>query len=204
MADASEQSVVWVRRLAAGEDAIVCEFWNRYGESLQRLARSRMAPALQQRLGAEDIVQSVCRTFFRRARKGEFELPGTDQLWRLLCAITLTKVRQHARFHYAIQRTPELEVPLGADKSPSDLGGDERRLRPHEPTPAEVVEFAEAMQRLFGALTKEEQDLVHYRLEGLTQIEIAEKQNCSERTVRRLLDRIRARWESELESSLSQ
>jgi DNA-directed RNA polymerase specialized sigma24 family protein len=36
------------------------------------------------------------------------------------------------------------------------------------------------------------------------QIEIAEKQNCSERTVRRLLDRIRARWESELESSLSQ
>jgi RNA polymerase sigma-70 factor (ECF subfamily) len=203
MADASEQSVVWVRRLAAGEDEIVHEFWDRYGESLQRLAKSRMAPALQQRVGPDDIVGSVCRTFFRRARKGEFEIPGTDQLWRLLCAITLTKVRQHARFNYAIQRTPELEVPLG-DESAGEVGGDARRRRPPEPTPAEAAEFAEAMQQLFAALTEEEQKLVHCRLEGLTQPQIAEKLRCSERTVRRLLDRIRSRWEEELESSLSQ
>jgi RNA polymerase sigma-70 factor (ECF subfamily) len=197
-----DQSAAWVRRLAAGDEEIVREFWDRYAASLQRLAQSRMSPALQTRLGPEDVLVSVCRTFFRRARQGEFDVPGTDQLWRLLCGITLTKVRQHARFHYAERRTPKREAPIGDESG--DVAHDGRRRRPPEPTPAEIAEFAEEMQRRFGALTDEEQALVQYRLEGLTQVEIAEKRQCSERTVRRLLDRVRVHWEQELERSLGE
>jgi RNA polymerase sigma-70 factor (ECF subfamily) len=203
MADSSEDSVVWVQRLAVGEEQIVQEFWERYGASLQRLAKSRMVPALQQRVGAEDVVQSVCRTFFRRAGQHEFELRGTDSLWRLLCAITLTKVRQHARFHYRECRTPDRETPLAGEDSSREAGAGDRPARPADPTPDEIAAFADQMQRLFAVLSEEEQALVRGKLEGLTQIEIAELVGCSERTVRRLLDSVRKRWEKELEHSLS-
>jgi RNA polymerase sigma factor (sigma-70 family) len=203
MADSSDDSVVWVQRLAVGDEQIVQEFWDRYGASLQRLAKSRMVPALQQRVGAEDVVQSVCRTFFRRAGKQEFDLSGTDSLWRLLCAITLTKVRQHARFHYRECRTPDRETPLAGEDCAPEAGAGDRPVKPVEPTPDEIAEFADQMQRLFAVLTEEEQALVRGKLEGLTQIEIAEQVGCSERTVRRLLDSVRKRWEQELETSFS-
>ncbi len=201
MADISQESVVWVRRLPMGDEEIVREFWDRYGPSLQRLAKSRMTSALQQRVGPDDVVQSVCRTFFRRARQQEFDLQGTDNLWRLLCAITLTKVRQHARFHYRQRRSPKREVPLDAE-SPGEKPSDGENLA-CAPTPAEIADFADTMQRFFGMLSGQQQALVLCKLEGLTQVEIADRLKCSERTVRRLLERVRALWDKELESSLS-
>jgi RNA polymerase sigma-70 factor, ECF subfamily len=202
MSDASQESVLWVRQLAAGEDEIVAEFWTRYGASLQGLARSRMNRSLQQRVSPEDVVQSVCRTFIRRARNDEFELGGTDSLWRLLCAITLTKVRQHVRFHYRQRRSLARETPLAADDASSSTPRPGPAAVDPAPTPAEIAEFTEEMQRLLGVLNEEEQALVNWKLEGLTQIEIAEKMHCSERTVRRILERVRTRWAGELESTL--
>lgn len=199
MSESDQASIAWIRELVAGEAGIVGEFWQTYGDRLQRLAASRMNPALQRRIGPDDIVQSVCRTFFRRSQDGQFELHGTASLWRLLCAITLAKVRHHARFHYQDKRSPDREaaLPAGSDR--------ERSLDPtaSEPTPAEVAEFADEMQRMFDALDDEERQFVQLRIEGLKQSEIAERLGCSERTVRRLLERVKQRWEGLLEQSLA-
>jgi len=54
--------------------------------------------------GPEDLVQSACRTFLRRAQIGQFRLADSEELWRLLCAITLTKVREQTRFHMRQKR----------------------------------------------------------------------------------------------------
>jgi RNA polymerase sigma factor (sigma-70 family) len=196
MAAADDRSTTWLRQLVAGNDEVVGEFWQHYGDGLQRLAASRMAPALRQRVGAEDIVQSVCRTFFRRSREGEFEFGAMDDLWRLLCAITLTKVRQHARFHYQEKRQLSRERPLD-DVRPA---GDARRvdLAAAGPTPAEVVEFTDQLQHLLSGLSDEERQMVQLRIEGRQQAEIAEELGCSERTVRRLFSGVKTRWEQML------
>lgn len=198
MSDPDDSSSAWLRELVAGEAVIVGEFWQSYGERLQRLAASRMNPALQRRVGPDDIVQSVCRTFFRRSRDGQFELHGTASLWRLLCAITLAKVKHHARFHYQAKRRVDREVASAA------AGNRETSFDPAAsgPTPAEVAEFADEMQRMFEALDDEERQFVQLRIEGLTQVEIADRLGRSERTVRRLLDRVKHRWEVLLDDSL--
>src|SRR5207247_582064 len=54
-----------------------------------------------QRLDPEDVVQSACRSFFRRARIGAFALTERGDLWRLLARITLRKVCRSARRHGA-------------------------------------------------------------------------------------------------------
>lgn len=196
MSAPEDASIVWIRELVAGNEAIVGEFWEEYGERLERLAASRMTPALKRRVGAEDIVQSVCRTFFRRTAEGQFELHGTASLWRLLCAITLAKVRHQARFHYQEKRRIDRERGTGDEHAAFDpqSGGQ---------TPEEIAEFADEMQRLFDALDDEERQFVQLRIEGLTQVEIAERLGRSERTVRRLLGRVKERWAQLLDETLA-
>lgn len=201
MNDADNASALWVQELVAGNDEVVEEFWNLYGPNLQRLAKSRMSPGLQRRLGPEDVVQSVCRTFVRRAQLGEFHLEDRDALWRLLCAITLTKVRQHARFHYRKRRGVNQEESVGHVK---DVPREHRedRFASSEPTPDEAVAFAEQMQHLFDDLDEEERRLIQLKLDGVDPNEIAKALGCSKRTVRRLSLQVRTRWENALVNSL--
>src|SRR4051812_47370036 len=90
--------------LRRGDQRITQEFWDQYGRMLHGLAEKNLAEGVRRRVGPEDVVQSVCRTFLRRAQIGEFQLPDSESLWRLLCAITLTKVREQTRFHLRQKR----------------------------------------------------------------------------------------------------
>ena len=63
----------WMVQLAEGNPEAEHEFWNLYGERLQRLASQNLSSGLRRRVGAEDVVQSACRTFLRRAQDGQFE-----------------------------------------------------------------------------------------------------------------------------------
>ena len=63
----------WFDALAEGDPDVETEFWNAYGEPLRRVASRQISSALAKRVDPEDIVQSACRTFFRRVRQGEFQ-----------------------------------------------------------------------------------------------------------------------------------
>ena len=113
MDDAQGHWQEWVRALVAGDEQVAGEFWGQYGGRLQGLAEEYLTTRLQRRVSPDDVVQSVCRTFLMRARAGRFVLEDPDSLWRLLCAITLTKIRQQARFHGRQKRTAQRERLLG-------------------------------------------------------------------------------------------
>jgi len=193
MSDVDHGWRTWARRLADGEDEVVDEFWGQYGDRLQGLAAKFLTSKLYRREGPEDVVQSVCRTFLRRAKAGQFELPDRDSLWRLLCAITVAKVREKARYHGRQKRSFEQEQPLDSSRVgavPVDAS---------EPTPAEAAEFADELQRLLDDMDEEEREVVLLRIEEYTYPEIAEKLGRSKRTVRRILKRIQSRLQSMLE-----
>lgn len=198
-ADQREQS--WVRHLVEGDERVVAEFWEIYGVRLQKLADRHLNARLQRRLGPEDVVQSACRTFLRRAQKGEFQLSDVESLWRLMSAITLAKVRQLARFHSREKRSIHRESPasIGTRSNP----GIEQQIATGEPTPEDVAEFAEQLEQLLSEMDEEEKQLVQFKLENYTNLEIAEKMACSERTVRRILMRVRSRLTRALEDSIS-
>ncbi len=201
MPSEENDSVVWIRELVAGNELVMHEFWREYATSLERIAQSRMTPALQRRVSGEEIALSVCRTFLRRARQGQFVVEGSESLWRLLCAITLTKVRHYARFHYRQKRGLHLEVALNGEESSQGLGPADPPAH-HEVSPADALAFADQMSFLLGKLDDEERQIVEGKLDGMTHGEVAAKLGCSERTVRRLLERIFARWSRELDESL--
>lgn len=180
-----------IQGLRQGDRQVVGEFCDQYGGMLHKLAEKHLPGGLRRRVGPEDVVQSACRTFLRRAKGGEFLIQDSDGLWRLLCAITLTKVREQARFHLRQKRGLDREVHLNPAPNDSNPIGftpvDDRA------TPAEAAEFADQFQRLLGTLDEEERKLIDLKLQECTNDEVAEKMGCSERTVRRILKRVQAR-----------
>ncbi len=181
----------WIARLAEGDDQAIREFWDAYGDRLQKLAARHLASGLQHRVGPEDVVQSACRTFLRRAQQQQFSLNDTESLWRLLCVITITKVREQARFHLRQRRGVQREVslPPGDDDSQHPR----REWMSNEHSPEAAAEFADEFEKLLNALDEEEQQFVRLKLEERTNAEIAASLACSERTVRRILKRVQSR-----------
>src|SRR5262245_17674967 len=169
-----------VQGLRDNDPRAVRAFCDQYGAALERVAEKHLPAGLRRRVGAEDVVQSACRTFLRRAAGGEFHLADSNGLWRLLCAITLTKVREQARFHLRRRRDLGQEVSLDAVAGaahPAVAG----------PSPAEAAEFADQFRQLVSSLDAEEQQIVDLKLQECTNDEVAERLGCSERTVRRVL-----------------
>ncbi len=195
MADVDQAWQTWVRRLADGDNDVVNDFWGQYGDRLQGLAAKFLTSKLYRREGPEDVVQSVCRTFLRRAKAGQFDLADRDSLWRLLCAITVAKVREKARYHGRQKRSFEQERPLDGSR----IGA--VPIAASDPTPAEAAEFADELQGLLHAMDEEEREVVLLRIEDYTHQDIADKLGRSKRTVRRILKRVQTRLESMLETS---
>ena len=73
-----------------------------------------------------------------------------------------------------------------------------------EPTPAESIEFADQLEQLLGVLDDEERTAVILKLEQHTNNEVAQQLKCSERTVRRIIDRVQSRWKQSLRESGTQ
>jgi RNA polymerase sigma-70 factor (ECF subfamily) len=122
---------------------------------------------------------------------GEFQLPDSEALWRLLCAIVVAKVREQTRFHMRGKRAVQREV--AADLEPRDTSTANIVLASPGPTPAEAAEWADQLQQLLQGLTEEERQIVDLKLQQYTHEEVAQHLGRSERTVRRLLKRIEAR-----------
>lgn len=139
-------------------------------------------------MGPEDVALSACRTFLRRARLGEFQLPDSAALWKLLCVITLTKASEQVRFHRRKQRDVGQEVRL--DRPSTDSGGFDLPGRPGSDE-AEVITDQFAV--LLASLPDNKREVVTLKLQNLTNDEIADRLNSSERTVRRVLERVTAR-----------
>lgn len=200
MTEGQDKTQWMIDGLRQGDEGVIRAFVDRYGRSLEAVADKNIATQMGRRFGADDVVQSVCRTFLRRAQGGEFELKDSEALWRLLCAITLTKVREKARFHMRKKRS------LAQETRPSDAGDDGRDPdamlgAAPEPGPGDQVEFADTFEHLLSGLEADERTVIDMKLNQKGNDEIAEALQCSERTVRRMLGRLQERFEAMLTSA---
>jgi RNA polymerase sigma factor (sigma-70 family) len=165
----------------------------RYAQRLCALIESRMGDQLRRRVGAEDIVQSVFRTFFRRAGDGQFHIDHTSSLWHLLVGIGLNKVRQQAEFHQAGKRNMALEQhENNRQLSPEAIS--------HEPGPDEAAAVADVLVSVMSELTPSEIEVIRLCLAGFAPDEIVDRVGCSRWTVRRVRDRVGARLNERLNS----
>jgi RNA polymerase sigma-70 factor, ECF subfamily len=161
--------------------------FERYSDRLIRIAKSRISERLASRIEAEDVVQSVFRSFFGRVQAKRFTFQEENDLWRLLVSITLNKLRNKVDWHTAAKRDVGLEQRMdGGSSLPSayDVDG-------VNPSPEAVVMFIDLLEHFMTSLRDTDRKVLELRLQGMTQEEIANEIGCTERTVRRVLERIR-------------
>lgn len=156
----------------------------RYMTRLTALARARLSRKLSRRLDSEDIVMSAWRSFFAAAGRDQITVPDDDNLWPLLVTMTLRKLARQAERHTASIRTVDAEV--------SGEGWPEVVSR--DPTPDEAAMVTDEVESLMAALSPTDRDILTRRLQGEDHAAIAAAVGCSERTVRRALQRARAEF----------
>ena len=171
-------------RLRAGEEQASYEIFQRFAEPLITKAHFRLDTAIRGKVDAEDVVQSVYRTFFQRIEKGQFELENWESLWGLLVTITIRKCGRKAQHFRTDRRDVSREHNVGIDDSQVPVNWE---AIAREPTPDDVAVLAETIDELMNELKDSQRDILTLSLEGYSPTEIAEKIGCNPRTVQRVL-----------------
>ena len=178
-----------VARLRVGDPDATALVFNRYTYRLLALARSRLDSRIRSKVDAADIVQSVYRSFFHRHADGQFELRDWQSLWGMLAVITLRKARNRVRHFRTAGRDARRETSLSDDRDGESEG--RWSLPGREPTPDEAVELTDTIEAIMRNLTDRDRTVFELALQGHTPSEISPRVGCSERTVRRALERIK-------------
>jgi len=200
----SEGSVTrWVTALKGGDPSAAQALWQRYHRQLVALARQKLQAGRRRAADEEDVVQNAFHSFFRGVSRGQFpRLDDRDNLWRLLVVITARKAldqlaseQSQRRGGGSLQGESRISPIAGRDDAAIEqVVGD-------EPTPEFAAQVADQYQRLLELVGDDTlRRVAVWKMEGLTNDEIAERLDCSRRTVARKLETIRIIWSREPES----
>lgn len=187
---ADDMSIRLLAQWRDGSQQAAQELFERYVDRLMALARSRLSAQLAQRIDPEDVVQSAYRSFFVATRAGRFELQRGGDLWRLLVAITLNKLQNQVNRHTAGKRSVAVERTLDGVSGMPPIP-----LLSREPSPLEALILWDEVEQLLRQFDPLSRRLLELRLQGHSLEEIAVVLQCSERTVIRILKRIKQQLE---------
>jgi RNA polymerase sigma-70 factor (ECF subfamily) len=170
-----------IRRYRAGGDEAATALYLRYARRLRGMVARYCGRAFAGRFDADDVTQSVFRTFFDGVRREAYDAPDGGEIWALLVALALNKVRNLVDHHTAAKRDVRTTLPPDAD-------------------PAAVVEQDESaaaflrlvVEEQMDALPESSREIVRLRIEGCEVGEIVARTGRSARTVERVLQRFRS------------
>lgn len=179
--DATDRTLL--HRLKSGEGDAASALYMRYVEHLRALAARQSSPALAARIEPDDIVQSVFRTFFRRAARDQYDIPEGEDLWKLLLVIALHKIRNAAAFHTAAKRDVRQTVAGGAGGL-ADWAGS-------TPDETGLAALRIVIDEALADAPESSKEIVRLRIEGHEVADIAAAAGRSKRSVERVLQQFR-------------
>ena len=171
----------------SGVGHAAAEIHREYVDKLVVLASRRINQRFRSKISPEEVVQSVFASFFRRNNDESYLLEDWNELWALLVKITINKCVGKVASFGAAKRDIRREV---ADNG-SEAGAAAFLVSAGDPTPQEIAIFNETIDELFDRIPEFSKQIVSLRLLGMSNFEISESLDCSERTVYRALKRIR-------------
>ena len=189
----------WLDGLRKGDAADVQRLWDRYFQSLVRVAGSRLRGHSRRDYDEEDVALSAFHSLCDRVGRGQFPLlTDRDDLWRLLVTITSRKVVSALR-HQGRQKRGSGRVV--GESGVMGVGGFDEGMAQflgREPTPEDAAQFTEEYERLLSRLNDETLRFIALKkLDGHNSESIAAELGTSARTVDRKLNLIRKIWEEE-------
>ena len=154
------------------------EIHSRYLNRLIALAQNRLLGILKSKVDADDIAQEVFVAFFAMADRDEIKWKERGDLWRLLAGIAINKVKQQFERYSTLKRDlrTESQLPVNVEVGERD-----------------VTELAELVDHVLSSEKPLVARVLNFRLAGFSFEEIAERVGRSTRTVRRLLESLKAK-----------
>jgi RNA polymerase sigma factor (sigma-70 family) len=190
-----DPSTELIDRWRDGDQLAANVLFQRYVDRLSGIVTSQLSSRFKSRMDADDVLQSGCRSFFRRVQEGQFRFDEDDDVWKLLVTITLNKLRNQIRRHSAAKRNAGQEFRPATSDVPDDfylqkLSG--------TPEPVEAFAFSESIEIVADKLSPQHALLLVQRMEGHSQQEIAESFGTSDRSIRRMLDDVKELFQREM------
>ena len=194
----SEQVSNLLPKVAEGDDQAVEVLWNRYFESLVRIASRKLEGMAQREVSDEDVALSALMSFFDGMKQHKFDsLRNRNELWKLLVTITARKATSYRRKAFAQKRgggrVRGESVFVGTHPDSDNQIGIGQVIS-GEATPEMANMVVENCQEMLDLLEPKTRKIAILTLEGYSPAEIAPKLDCARRTVERKLERIRQKW----------
>ena len=170
-------------RFRRGDADAATALYLRYAKRLRALAQKQTAGTLSVRMDPDDVVQTVFRTFFRRAATGHYQIPDGEELWKLFLVIALNKIRDLGDYHRAAKRNIQRTVGLesSGQAAPANIASDEDSLQVLNLTIDDLLESMSPSQR----------EIVTLRIRGHEVNEMSVSCKRAKRTVERVLQEFR-------------
>jgi len=196
-ADDRGSVTIWVDAVRGGDQEAARQLWQRYFESLVRLARSRLQSRAKGAADEEDVALSAFDSFYGGIAQGRFpDLADRDDLWRLLVTIAARKASDQNRWESRQKRgggrvLHESDLMAGPEPEMDGLA----QIVGAEPSPEFAALVAdECARRLQGLPDESLRQVALLKMEGYLNEEIATRLDCGLRTVARKLEVIRKAW----------
>jgi len=187
--DTSDRSLL--QRLRRGEESAATALYLRYARRLLALAEARTSSDLAAKEEADDIVQSVFKSFFRKASAGLYDVPAGEELWNLLLVITINKIRARGNYHRAAKR----DMRLAAGEQPLEAVADEAG------NDAALTELQLVIDEILKGLPEKSAEIVEMRIAGHEVNDIVARVKRSKRTVERVLQDFRERLRAKIDGA---
>lgn len=191
----------WVKLTKQGDDDAAQKLWELYFQRIVQLANRRI-DGFSAAFDAEDVALSTFDQVFRAMREERLDtLADRCDLWQILRINAMRRASDRFRTEGAAKRgggraagetqRPSKRVDVDLDRLPSRLDD-----------PQFTSMMSEECLRLLAALQDNElEQVAKWKLEGLTNDQIAADLGYSRRTVQRMLQNIRAIWNRDQDSN---
>lgn len=193
----------WVDRIRSGNDPAAGALWQTYFVRLVGFARKQLSTLPRREMDEEDVALSALQSFHQGVLANRFPvLNDRHDLWKILLTIAVRKVMVQRRRHMAQKRgggKVRGESVFQHQGNEQDQGGIDQVMGA-QPTQELAAIFAEQCDLLFGQLDDMQKPIALLKVEGYTNLEIADRLNLTLRTVERRLEKIRHVWLPEMDS----
>jgi RNA polymerase sigma factor (sigma-70 family) len=176
----------WIGAVQQGENPDAEQgLWEVYFARIQSLAKRKLGDHQD----GEDIALSAMKSFFHRARDGQFpDLKDRTELWPLLVQTAIWKIHNLRRHRFAAKRDVRRAISF-------------EWLQENQPTLEVAEQVVEAGNALLESLTDDKLRIVaKLKMDGFTNSEIAERIGRVEKTVEWRLRQIRKQLQAKLEN----
>ena len=161
-----DEFLALLARVRQSDESAASELVRRYERAVLRSVRSRLGRNMRGALDSADVLQSVHRSLLVGLKNERYQVASPQQLIGLAVVMVQRKVARQWRKLKRLPTTTFDDISGGQDSPIDQIASD-------DPTPSQVASAAELLERFLSQLDELDQQLVRFKLNGLSSVEAA-------------------------------